>query len=100
MWDVLSTGWGNDELEYYTDAASNVIVTTLEGEGVLQITALKGAAGDAHLYTSARLVTQGLHSVTPKNGSAGIRVAVRALLPPGLLPAGPCTRSSLLCSII
>ncbi|KAL3146998.1 hypothetical protein ABBQ38_014965 [Trebouxia sp. C0009 RCD-2024] len=84
------TGWGNNELEFYTDAVSNAQVTTHDGVGVLQITARKESANGVQPYTSAKLVTQGLQSFTPKNSPKGIRFAVRALMPeggPGIWPA-------------
>jgi beta-glucanase (GH16 family) len=53
-------GWGNQELETYTDRARNA---SLDGEGALAIHALResftGADGIARDYTSARLKTQG-----------------------------------------
>lgn len=50
-----NNGWGNNELEYYTKRAENVIVK----DGMLQITARKEAYLGSQ-YTSARLVTKGL----------------------------------------
>ncbi|HEY4013982.1 MAG TPA: family 16 glycosylhydrolase [Polyangiaceae bacterium] len=60
--EVGGTGWGNQELEYYTDGTANAVVTG----GNLVITAT--AAGASSLscwygpcqYTSARLKTEGL----------------------------------------
>ncbi|MWV42667.1 family 16 glycosylhydrolase [Paenibacillus sp. HJL G12] len=52
-------GWGNNELQYYTDRQENVQVTG----GNLVITARKEAYGGMN-YTSARIKTQGLHSFT------------------------------------
>jgi len=53
-------GWGNNELETYTDHAENA---SLSGDGQLVIRALRehyqGADGIAREYTSARLKTQG-----------------------------------------
>ena len=53
-------GWGNQELETYTDRARNA---SLDGEGVLAIQALResftGTDGITREYTSARLKTQG-----------------------------------------
>ena len=86
-------GWGNDELEYYTDGTAN---TAIEG-GSLVITAAQGgatytchyydsspayAAGPCK-YTSGRIRTQGLFEHTYG------RYEVRAQLPsgPGLWPA-------------
>jgi beta-glucanase (GH16 family) len=54
-------GWGNQELEYYTDRASNV---ALDGHGHLVITArhqiYRDASGLVRDYTSARIQTEGL----------------------------------------
>jgi len=53
-------GWGNQELETYTDRARNA---SLDGEGALAIQALRetftGRDGITREYTSARLKTQG-----------------------------------------
>ncbi|MCL4126556.1 UNVERIFIED_CONTAM: hypothetical protein GTU68_037040 [Idotea baltica] len=50
-----SNGWGNNELQYYTDRPENIVVQ----DGMLQITALQEAfSGSA--YTSARIKTQGI----------------------------------------
>src|SRR6516162_3795559 len=57
-YDLGAGGWGNQELETYTGEPSNV---HLDGKGHLLISALRNAAGT---YTSARLKTQGLYSVT------------------------------------
>ena len=48
-----SNGWGNNEAQYYTDRADNVIVE----DGVLKIIAKKESFEGAE-YTSARLLTQ------------------------------------------
>jgi beta-glucanase (GH16 family) len=52
-------GWGNDELQYYTDRARNA---HLSGDGALLIVAQResfaGPAGPPREYTSARLKTQ------------------------------------------
>jgi beta-glucanase (GH16 family) len=54
------TGWGNEELEYYTDSSTNA---ALDGAGNLVITARRGNPADysCHYgtceYTSARLLT-------------------------------------------
>lgn len=81
-------GWGNNELQYYTDAPEN---SSLDGDGHLVI-AVWPAEPDADLpcftvpscpYTSARLTTEG--TVALETG----RVEVRARIPngTGLLPA-------------
>ena len=49
-------GWGNNELQSYTNDPANV---SLDGDGNLVITAIKDAGGS---YTSARIKTQGLFS--------------------------------------
>jgi beta-glucanase (GH16 family) len=59
--DLGGGGWGNQELETYTDRSSNA---SLDGAGNLAIVASRerftGADGVARDYTSARLKTQGL----------------------------------------
>jgi beta-glucanase (GH16 family) len=68
-----NNGWGNNELEYYTNRPENVIVTG----GVLKINAIKeNYMGSA--YTSARLLTKDKFSF--KYG----KVEVRAKLPAGI----------------
>ena len=52
-----SWGWGNGELQYYTDRSENVVVE----DGMLKITAIQESFEGAG-YTSARLLTQGLFS--------------------------------------
>lgn len=66
-------GWGNNELEYYTNRSSNVSVSN----GTLKITAVKESySGSA--YTSTRMLTQNKFSF--KYG----RIEIRAKLPAGL----------------
>jgi len=65
-------GWGNEEEQYYTDRAENVIVEN----GVLKITAI-AEPFEGSDYTSARLRSQGLYEF--EYG----RVEVRAKLPTG-----------------
>ena len=49
-----SNGWGNNELQYYTNRTENIVVEN----GVLKITAIKeNLLGSA--YTSARILTKG-----------------------------------------
>lgn len=59
--EVGGWGWGNDELEYYTDSVENV---SHSGEGHLIITAMKGQPGSNETcwygqcaFTSARCIT-------------------------------------------
>ena len=68
-----SGGWGNNELQYYTNRSQNALV---QG-GVLKITATKESfAGSA--YTSARLLSKGKYSF--KYG----RIEARAKVPTGV----------------
>ena len=53
-YDLGGGGWGNSELEDYTNAPANVSV----GNGVLTITALNQSAG-GEAYTSTRIVSKG-----------------------------------------
>jgi beta-glucanase (GH16 family) len=61
-YDIGGNGWGNNELEYYTNRPQNAQISN----GNLVITALQetytGADGVTRNYTSARLKTQGLFS--------------------------------------
>jgi autotransporter-associated beta strand protein len=66
------TGWGNNELQYYTDRSQNAVVS----DGMLRITARAESYG-GQAYTSARLKTAGLFS------QAGGRFEIRAALPTG-----------------
>lgn len=50
-----NNGWGNNELEYYTDNSDNIKVV----DGMLQITAKKQAFMGSQ-YTSSRILTKGL----------------------------------------
>lgn len=72
-WTALTGGggWGNNELQTYTDAPANA---ALDGDGHLVVTARRAADGS---WTSARLVTAGRRSV--RLGS----IEVRAQLPAG-----------------
>lgn len=54
-----SSGWGNNELQYYTNRSQNLQVTG----GNLVITAQKESYGGMN-YTSARIKTQGLRNFT------------------------------------
>ncbi|ULQ55229.1 family 16 glycosylhydrolase [Flavihumibacter rivuli] len=68
-----SNGWGNNELQYYTNRQDNAVVSN----GVLRITAKKeNFSGSA--YTSSRMITKGKFEF--KYG----RVEARAKLPQGV----------------
>ncbi|AZK47907.1 RICIN domain-containing protein [Paenibacillus lentus] len=64
-----SGGWGNNELQYYTDRPQNLQVTG----GNLVITALKESYGGMN-YTSARIKTQGLRNFTYGKVEARIKL--------------------------
>ncbi len=65
-----NNGWGNAELEDYTDRTQNA---ALDGNGNLVITARKEALG-GQMYTSARLLTQGKASWTYGRFEARIQI--------------------------
>ena len=71
-YDLGAGGWGNNESQYYTDRAENVIVK----DGFLKITAKKEDYQGSQ-YTSARMLTAGKFDF--KYG----KVEVRAKLPEG-----------------
>jgi beta-glucanase (GH16 family) len=71
-YDIGGTGWGNHELEYYTNSIANSSVAN----GVLTITAKKENYG-GQAYTAARLVT------TNKGDWLYGRIEVKAQLPAG-----------------
>jgi beta-glucanase (GH16 family) len=71
-YDLGGDGWGNNELQYYTDRIDNASV----GDGVLTITERKEVMEDRS-YTSARLVSKG------KGDFRYGRFEVRAKLPSG-----------------
>ncbi len=52
-YDIGGTGWGNNELQYYTNSTSNASVA----DGTLRITAIKENK-EGKEYTSARLVSK------------------------------------------
>jgi beta-glucanase (GH16 family) len=72
-------GWGNQELQYYTDQAQNV---SLDGNGNLVITALNVGFGGAP-FTSARIKTEGLFAQTYGRFEARIKTPFG----PGIWPA-------------
>lgn len=65
-----TNGWGNNELQSYTDKPENV---SLDGSGHLAITARKGPG---NTYTSGRIKTQGLY--THKYGRVEARIKTPA----------------------
>jgi len=75
-YDTGSNGWGNHELENYTDSRRN---SYQDGNGNLVIQALKSATG----YTSARLKTEGLFAA----GFGKIEARIQIPFGQGLWPA-------------
>ncbi|MBW8864774.1 MAG: glycoside hydrolase family 16 protein [Verrucomicrobia bacterium] len=71
-YDIGAGGWGNNELEFYTNLTSNAYVTN----GMLHIVARKESMGGAN-YSSVRMKSQGLFSFTYG------RLEWRAKLPSG-----------------
>lgn len=71
-YDIGGSGWGNNELQYYTDNLSNAEISN----GILKISALKELK-EGKEYTSARLVTKN------KGDFLYGRIEARAKLPSG-----------------
>ena len=71
-YDIGGSGWGNNELQYYTNSTNNASVAN----GILSVTARKEFR-DGKNYTSARLVTKN------KGDFLYGRIEVRAKLPSG-----------------
>jgi beta-glucanase (GH16 family) len=73
-YDIGGSGWGNDELETYTNRTQNAYLQ----DGVLIVQALQetytGPDGIARNYTSARLKTQGLFQQTYGRFEARIKI--------------------------
>ena len=72
--EVGGHGWGNHELEYYTDRSQNA---SLSGDGLLVIRALREhyeGEGVAREYTSARLKTQGRFEQTYGRFEARLKI--------------------------
>jgi len=72
--EVGGHGWGNHELEYYTDRGQNA---SLSGDGLLVIRALREhyeGQGVAREYTSARLKTQGRFEQTYGRFEARLKI--------------------------
>ena len=77
--DIGNGGWGNQELQYYTNRPENV---SLDGTGNLVITAKSEIFGGSS-FTSARIKTQGLFSQTYGRFEARIKTPYG----PGIWPA-------------
>jgi beta-glucanase (GH16 family) len=76
VFDLGGGGWGNSELQTYTNNANNV---KLDGNGKLVITAISNAAG----FTSARIKTKGKFSQAYGRFEARIKTPTG----PGIWPA-------------
>ena len=72
-YDVGGKGWGNNELQYYTNADTN---NALVHNGALEITA-RHTRKENNVYTSARLVTKN------KGDWMNGKIEIRAKLPVG-----------------
>jgi beta-glucanase (GH16 family) len=71
-YDIGGTGWGNNELQYYTDDIKNAAVA----DGLLTITAIREQTAGRE-YSSARLVSKN------KGDFLYGRIEVKAKLPSG-----------------
>ena len=67
-YDLGGGGWGNSELETYTNSTANVFQ---DGQGNLIIRAIQDSSGN---YTSARIKTEGLFSFTYGRAEARIKL--------------------------
>ncbi len=72
-YDIGGNGWGNHELQYYTNSIRNAEVSG----GLLTIKALKEDIGELH-YSSARLVTKNKRDILYG------RIEVKARIPEGI----------------
>ncbi len=68
VYELGGRGWGNHELEVYTDSRAN---SHLDGRGHLVIRALEATSGE---FTSARLKTQGRFDFAYGRAEARIRI--------------------------
>ncbi len=69
VYDIGGAGWGNNELEYYTDSVKNAY----QENGRLVIKAIKENIG-GNSYSSARLKTQGVFETTYGRFEAKIKI--------------------------
>lgn len=79
VYDLGNSGWGNNELQYYTDRPQNIAT---DGNGNLLITAKRENFGTAN-FTSARIKTQNLFSQQYGRFEARIKTPYG----PGIWPA-------------
>jgi beta-glucanase (GH16 family) len=79
-YDTGGTGWGNNELEYYTTDAANV---SEDGRGSLAITARKDTAGDTCWYGKCQYTSGRLQTANKFEVEYG-RIEARIKLPEGM----------------
>lgn len=77
--DIGNNGWGNSELQYYTNRSSNA---SLDGQGNLVITARAESFGGSG-FTSARIKTKGSFS----QGYGRFEARIKTPYGPGIWPA-------------
>lgn len=77
--DVGAGGWGNSELQYYTNRTKNV---SLDGKGSLMITAYQENMGGVG-FTSGRIKTKGLFS----QAYGRFEARIKTTFGPGIWPA-------------
>lgn len=87
--DVGGTGWGNQELQYYTAGSSN---TYLDGQGHLVIAARQRSGGSSCwygtcTYTSGKLTTRQPQLATFAQGYGYFEARIKAPTGKGLWPA-------------
>jgi beta-glucanase (GH16 family) len=87
--DVGGTGWGNQELQYYTAGTNN---TYLDGQGHLVIVAYQGSGGfscwyGTCAYTSAKLTTRQAQLATFSQGYGYFEARIKVPTRKGLWPA-------------
>ncbi|QBN18066.1 glycoside hydrolase family 16 protein [Flavobacterium nackdongense] len=78
-YDIGNGGWGNQELQYYTNRPENV---SLDGVGNLVITAKNESLGGS-AFTSARVKTQGLYT----QAYGRFEARIKSPYGPGIWPA-------------
>ncbi len=69
-------GWGNNELQYYTNRPENARIEDFPGGGRGLVIEAKKESYEGSAYTSARLLTQGLQSFTYGRIEARIKLPI------------------------
>ncbi|OQX29645.1 MAG: hypothetical protein B0D92_02675 [Spirochaeta sp. LUC14_002_19_P3] len=70
------TGWGNNELQYYTSRSENARIEDIPGGGRGLVIEARKESYSGSAYTSSRLLTQGLHSWTYGRIEARIKLPI------------------------